>query len=236
MNNPFEEFRDYAAPPEQKIPLDQILEAHASVMSRLEEGYKLLVSDEAEEGAWQPDADSIVRVYEHAEGIVAEMEFEAADIEAFCLHATQSSDLGFFLMGPLGLYLSALCNACTETEIRMNLGTRGTRIPLLGYRLRTGLSLTVEGDLGDLVGISLDGGHLEIRGNVGRYLGAGMTKGRTDIKGEAGRFIGEQMIGGEIHLSGKIGGMGKPLGGEIYHRSRRVYPSEASGTSAEMGS
>ncbi len=224
VKNPFEEFRHISDRPDRQIPLDEILASHESVLARLEGGYKRLVADEAGEGPWQPDKDSIVEIYTCAESIVGGIPCETGDIEAFCVHATQSDDPDYFMMGPLGLYLSALCNTSHSPEVHLNLAGPELRVPLLGYRLQEGHTLIIEGDLGDLIGISLNGGHLKINGNVGRYLGAGMVAGRIDVSGDAGRFIGEQMTGGDIHIRGRIGGSGKPQGGAIYHRKRQIYP------------
>ena len=228
VKNPFEEFRGFERP-DREIPLDEILVSHDSVMACLTGGYKRLVADEVGEGVWREDGDSIVRIYARAEEIAREVTWETGDVEAFCIQALQSDDPDFFLMGPLGLYLSALCNVSREPEISINLSVQELRVPLLGYRLAEGIRLTVEGDLGDLTGISMEGGRLKVVGNVGRYLGAGMEEGRIDVSGEAGRFVGEQMVGGEIHIQGRLGGVGKPQGGEIYHRKQRIYSGEDRG-------
>lgn len=97
------------------------------------------------------------------------------------------------------------------------------RLPLLGYRLGEGRLLSVDGHLGDLAGISMLGGTLRVSGHVGRYLGAGMVAGRIEVGGDAGRFVGEQMTGGEVRVSGRLGGVGKPSGGVVYHRRQCVY-------------
>ncbi len=222
--NPFQEFHQLARPPQNQIPLDQILAAHDEAVGRLTEGYRLLVHDEAEDGLFQPDGDTIVRIYAAAETIALHIACEAGDIETFCLHALRNDDPDFFLTGPLGLYISALCNVSSAPAIHLDLAGPDQRIPLLGYRLPEGHTLTIQGNLNDLIGISLEGGHLVVNGNVGRYLGAGMVSGKIEIHGDAGRFIGEQMLGGEIHISGKLGGTGKPLAGEIHHHKRRIYP------------
>ncbi|MCZ6636082.1 MAG: hypothetical protein O7G87_22015, partial [bacterium] len=188
MINPFQEFKDRSVVPEKHIPLDEILVSHNSMMDGLTEGYKHLISDEVGEGVWREDGDSIIRIYDRAERLVRDLQWSAGDIEAFCLRSLQSDDPDFYLMGPLGLYVSALCNALKVDLVSMNLKGQELRLPLLGYRLRDGLTLKLEGNLGDLIGISLAGGHLMISGNVGRYLGAGMGGGRIDVDGDAGRF------------------------------------------------
>ena len=221
--NPFSEFATFEVEKENKIPLDDILSAHDDVLGRLTEGFKRLVKDEAGDGLWQPDGDSIVRVYEEASEIVSSFPYTVGDIEAFTLAAVGSEDPDFFLMGPLGLYLSSLCNHASERSMAFNLVGQDIRLPLLGYRLTDGQKLSVQGHLGDLVGISMEGGELEVDGNVGRYLGAGMVGGSIRVSGDAGRFIAEQMVGGEIHVQGRFGGVGKPTSGRVFHRKQMVF-------------
>jgi hypothetical protein len=223
MRNPFSDFASFEKETERKIPMDTILSEHEDVLGRLTAGFKLLVTDELGEGLWQPDGDSIVRVYKEASEIVSALPYTVGDIEAFTLAAVVSEDPDFYLMGPLGLYLSALCNNVEDRSVTFNLSGQDIRLPLLGYRMTEGQSLSVEGHLGDLVGISMEGGTLEVTGNVGRYLGAGMVSGTITVSGDAGRFIGEQMVGGEIHVQGRFGGVGKPAGGRVYHRKQVVY-------------
>jgi len=175
------------------------------------------------DGVWREDRASIVRTYEAACDLARAMTWRAEDIEAFGAHALRRDDPDFFLIGPLGLFLSAFCNASSEDQLRLNLSGQDLRLPLVGYHLRAGLSLVVTGNLGDLTGISLSGGHLTVNGNVGRYLGAGMAGGRIDVSGDAGRFVGEHMADGEIHVEGRLGGMGDPQGGKVFHRNQQMY-------------
>ena len=226
MRNPFAEFSDFQRAESKKIPLDDILSAHEDVLDRLTEGFKRLVADEAGDGLWQPDGDSIVQVYDEATEIVSSFPYTVGDIEAFTLAAIGSGDPDFYLMGPLGLYLSALCNHADEMAISFHLSGQDIRLPLLGYRMRDGQRLTVDGHLGDLVGISMEGGNIGVSGNVGRYLGAGMSGGSLRVEGDAGRFIGEQMTGGEIHVQGRFGGVGKPISGRVFHRKQMVFEAE----------
>ena len=223
MRNPFSEFATFEKAEAKKIPLDDILAAHEDVLGRLTQGFKRLVTDEAGDGLWQPDGDSIVRLYGEASEIVTAFPYTDGDIEAFTLAAISSEDPDFYLMGPLGLYLSALCNHATERSVAFNLVGQDIRLPLLGYRMVEGQSLSVQGHLGDLVGISMEGGLLEVDGNVGRYLGAGMTAGEIRVSGDAGRFIADQMTGGEIHVQRRFGGVGKPESGRVYHRKQVVF-------------
>ena len=219
--NPFVEFAESTAE-KRVLPMDEILASHASAMDRLTGAYRALVAECVGEGLWRANRKTIEMTYRAASRIVDEIDWEMADIEAFCTHALQSDDAAFFVLEPLGLFLSAFCNASSHAEIHLDLAGCDLRLSLMGYRLRQGVALTVAGDLGDLTGISLMGGHLKIEGNVGHYLGAGMTAGRIEVSGDAGKFIGEQMAGGEIHINGRLGGLGHAEGGAVYHRQHAL--------------
>ncbi|MBT4138557.1 MAG: hypothetical protein HOE48_11615 [Candidatus Latescibacteria bacterium] len=225
-HNPFAEF----APPEtlanQALPMDEILASHAEAMALLTEAYKRLIAQCVGDSVWREDRASIERTYAAALQIARETPWHAEDVSTFGEYALQKDDPDFFLIGPLGLFLSAFCNASDLSDMKLDLGGQDLRVPLVGYRLRSNLSLTVVGHLGDLTGISLDGGHLKIEGSVGRYLGAGMTDGQIDVSGDVGRFVGEQMTGGLIHVMGRLGGLGTPNGGLIRHRKQLVFGAE----------
>lgn len=219
--NPFGEFAESAAE-KRGLPMDEILASHASAMGRLTDAYRALIAECMGEGLWQANRKTIEMTYRTASRIVREIDWEMADIEAFCTHALQSDDAAFFVLEPLGLFLSAFCNASSQAAIRLELAGCDLRLSLMGYRLRHGASLTIAGDLGDLTGILLMGGHLKIEGDVGHYLGAGMTAGRIEVSGNAGKSIGEQMTGGEIHINGRLGGIGHAEGGAVYHRQHAL--------------
>ena len=219
--NPFVEFAESTAE-KRVLPMDEILASHASAMDRLTDAYRALVAECVGEELWRANRETIEMTYREASRIVDEIDWKMADIEAFCTHALQSDDAAFFVLEPLGLFLSAFCNASPQAEIHLDLAGCDLRLSLMGYRLRQGVALTVAGDLGDLTGLSLMGGHLKIEGNVGHYLGAGMTAGRIEVSGDACKFIGEQMAGGEIHINGRLGGLGHAEGGAVYHRQHAL--------------
>ncbi len=228
--NPFAEFADEVHP-KRVMPMDEILAAHASAMDRLTDAYRALVAECVGEGIWRANRKTIASTYAAARRIVGEIDWEMPDVEAFCAHALQSNDDAFFVMEPLGLFLSAFCNASSQgiyncdsssSEIYLDLTGHDLRLSLMGYRLRKGATLTIAGNLGDLTGISLMGGCLCIEGNVRHYLGAGMRRGRIEVSGNAGKYIGEQMTDGEIHIHGRLGGVGNAAGGAIYHRQQML--------------
>ena len=219
--NPFAEF----LPPNDVsvLPMDNILASHQTAMGQLTDAYKMLIERCVGDSVWREDRDSIERTYAAALQLAHETVWQAEDVSTFGEYALQKDDPDFFLIGPLGLFLSAFCNASDLAEMTLNLGGQDLRVPLVGYRLREGLVLTVVGNLGDLAGISLEGGHFVVNGSVGRYLGAGMMAGQIDVSGDVGRFVGEQMTGGVIHVMGRLGGLGKPQGGQVRHRKQVVF-------------
>ena len=219
--NPFAEFVEDTRE-KRVLPLDKILATHAEAMNRLTAAYRELIDECVGEGLWQADRKTIESTYAVASRIIGQIDWEMTDIEAFCSHALQSNDAAFFVMEPLGLFLSAFCNASSQSDIYLDLTGHDLRLSLMGYRLRKDITLTIVGDLGDLTGISLIGGCLKIEGNVRHYLGAGMIDGRIEVSGDAGRSIGEQMQAGEIHINGRLGGVGNTGGGAIYHRDQML--------------
>ena len=225
--NPFAEFVEDTRK-KRALPMDEILASHTATMDRLTAAYRALIDECVGEGLWQADRKTIESTYAAASQIVGQIDWEMTDIEAFCAHALQSNDSAFFVMEPLGLFLSAFCNASSQSDIHLDLTGHDLRLSLLGYRLRKDMTLTIVGDLGDLTGISLLGGHLKVEGNVRHYLGAGMIDGRIEVSGDAGRSIGEQMQAGEIHIGGRLGGVGNTEGGSIYHRDQMLRGEKAS--------
>ncbi|MFT5368221.1 MAG: hypothetical protein ACI8V2_003184 [Candidatus Latescibacterota bacterium] len=222
-HNPFSEFGRQDANAGHALPMDEILASHSAAMIQLTDAYKMLIAQCVGNSVWREDRESIERTYATALQIAHETSWKAEDVSTFGEYALRSDDPDFFLIGPLGLFLSAFSNASDLSDMTLDLGGQDLRVPLVGYHLRENLTLTVVGNLGDLAGISLDGGHLKVNGSVGRYLGAGMVGGQIDVSGDAGRFVGEQMTGGVIQVMGRLGGMGNPQAGQIRHRKQVVF-------------
>jgi len=223
LHNPFAEFVPKDPEAARKLPMDEILASHFGAMTELTTAFKMLLAQCVGNSVWREDRESIERTYTAALQIAKEVSWQPEDVSTFGEYALRNDDPDFFLIGPLGLFLSAFCNASVLSDMTLDLGGQDLRVPLIGYRLREHLTLKVVGDLGDLVGISLEGGHLIVTGAVGRYLGAGMVGGQIDVSGDAGRFVGEQMTGGKIQVMGRLGGMGNPIGGQVRHRKQVVF-------------
>ena len=101
----------------------------------------------------------------------------------------------------------------------------------MGYRLPSGKTLAIKGDVGDFIGAGLTGGRLMIEGAAGNWCGAGMMQGEILVSGSAGWKTGEWMKAGEIHVEGWIRSVGKNIfGGRIYERGELVSPRPSGST------
>ncbi len=209
IRNPFEEFDTFSFKKTQ-IPLDQIIE-----------------STEAKELVWMVQYNTIIKAYEVAEKHVREIDYSAEDIEDFCFALENTQKIPYFIPGPAGLYISALCNYAKEEEILLKLSELKTEINLIGFRLPKGKRLVIEGDAGDFTGIGLEGGELVVEGNTKNWTGAGMRSGKILIKKNIGLHTGEWMMGGEIYVGGRIRGLGNIVEGKVFEREKLVYPGKA---------
>jgi len=227
MKNPFEPFKGYGKR-EVEIPLDRIVPARQKVMKKLLEGYEAILSQGRKDFIWLVEHDTVQRAYVAAQKAIEGLDCDAVDIEEFCYSLEGLDHLTEGAMGPMGVYVSALCNQLQDREICLRLSELGTIIHLMGYRLPEGKVLMIEGDLGDFTGLKLDGGELTVRGSTRDWTGAGMKSGKITVEKNAGRHTGEWMIGGEIHIGQSISEMGEAIYGRIYERERLVFPKEKS--------
>ena len=122
----------------------------------------------------------------------------------------------------MGIYISALINASTEGSFELNLHNYQKRLHFLGFRLETGKSLSIIGDVGHFSGAGLLGGYLEVNGSAGSWCGARMLSGRIKITGNALSKTGEQMSGGQIQVGGIIQEIAKNRSGGEVHSKYKV--------------
>jgi len=226
IRNPFEEFETFMFK-KTEIPLDQIIESTEVVMDQIRRGYEKLLEEEAKELVWMVQYNTIIKAYEVAEKHVREIDYCAEDIEDFCFALENTQKIPYFIPGPAGLYISALCNYAEEEEIVLKLSELKTEINLIGFRLPKGKRLVVEGDAGDFTGIGLEGGELVVEGNTKNWTGAGMRSGKILVKKNIGLHTGEWMMGGEIYVGGRIRGLGNIVEGKVFERDKLVYPGKA---------
>jgi hypothetical protein len=226
MKNPFEEFKTFAFQ-KTEIPLDRIVQSTEVVMDQIRRGYEKLLEEEAKELVWMVQYNTIIKAYEVAEKYIMEIDYSAEDIEDFCFALENTQKIPYFIPGPAGLYISALCNYSKEDEIVLKLSELKTDINLIGFRLPKGKRLIIEGDAGDFTGIGLEGGELVVEGNTKNWTGAGMRSGKILVKKNIGLHTGEWMMGGEIYVGGRVRGLGNIVEGKVFERDKLVYPGKA---------
>jgi len=223
MRNPFFRFKHYQ-PKAREIPLDNILKAKGLIMERLIDSYNKLLEEEVKGLVWLVEHSRLVEAYAKAEELIKDIEYTQYDIEEFCCQLENSDKIRYSIAGPAGIYISALCNHAKEKEIALNLYTRGREIHLIGYKLKEGKRIQIEGNVGDFIGVGLCGGEIIVQGSCRNWTGAGMRSGKLSIKKDVGYYTGEWMMGGEIWVEGRIKDIGKVVNGKIYCGGNLVYP------------
>ena len=118
MKNPFEEFKTFAFQ-KTDIPLDRIVQSTEVVMDQIRRGYEKLLEEEAKELVWMVQYNTIIKAYEVAEKYVKEIDYSAEDVEDFCFALENTQKIPYFIPGPAGLYISALCNYSKEEELSL---------------------------------------------------------------------------------------------------------------------
>lgn len=214
MKNPFLEFKDYRRKG-REIPLDEITASEEGKIQELIEAYDNCVK-QAKEEKRQGNAQFgkyplLERIYTNIEQYIENIQYGAHEIQEILSQVNKTPDLGI-----LGLFISVLCSHVREKEITLDLQNK--KLKFLGYRLPKGRKLIVHGDLGDYVGIELDGGELIVEGDVGNWAGANMKIGKLIVRGNAGAWVGNNMTNGEIYVEGVISSVGDRRGGEIFNK------------------
>jgi glutamate synthase domain-containing protein 3 len=227
VRNPFYKFRGYQ-PKHREIPLDNILRSKRFTMETLINGYNKLLEEEIKGLVWLVEHSRLVEAYARAEELIKDMEYTQYDIEEFCHELERGDKIRYSIVGPAGIYISALCNHAREEEIILNLDPRKGEIHLIGYRLKKGRRILIDGDTGDFTGVGLSGGEIVVQGSCRNWTGAGMRSGKILIKKDVGYHTGEWMMGGEIWVEGRIKGIGKAVNGKIYAEGNLVYPGSHS--------
>jgi hypothetical protein len=224
MKNPFLDFQTVSHK-KQEIPLNRIVRARQEAMHRILGGYLSLVEAEAKDFVWRVEQSRVLKTYDAAVKRIQGIHYDQDDIEEFCGELDSSPKIPYLIEGPAGIYVSALINQSREDRIFLRLKDFQKSFHLLGYRLASGKTLVIQGDVGDFIGASLTGGRLVVEGSTGNWCGAGMLQGEIRVLGSAGWKTGEWMKSGEIHVAGWIRNVGKNIfGGRIYERGELVFP------------
>jgi hypothetical protein len=226
MKNPFMDFRSQPYG-KKEIPLERIVRANEEVLDRIMDGYLCVVEKEVKDLVWLVEHSRVLRAYNTALERIRGIHYVQDDIEDFLAELDNSNKLPYMILGPAGIYVSALINHSQEDRIQLKLGEYKSTFHFLGYRLPDGKTLILHGHAGDFIGAGLAGGRLVVEGSTGDWCGAGMMKGKILITGRTGEKTGEWMRGGEIHVNGRIRGTGQTLyGGKIYKRGELIAPQE----------
>ena len=226
MKNPFVDFQ--TVPYQKKeIPLKRIVKEKQEIVDSILKGYLQIVETEAKDFVWLTEQSRVLKTYNTAVEQIQGLQYDPDDIEEFCSELDSSSKIPYMIEGPAGIYLSALVNQLDDDRIVLRLRDFEKRFHLAGYRLPTGKTLVIQGDVGDFTGASLTGGQLVVEGSVGNWCGAGMLKGEISIAGSAGWKTGEWMKAGEIHVQGYVQSVGQNIfGGKVTERGRLIFPQQ----------
>jgi hypothetical protein len=227
MINPFLDFR-LQPHSRREIPLERIVRAKQEVMDRIVAGYLRVIEEEVKDLVWLVEHSRLLKVYKAALESIQGLRYVQDDIEEFCTELDNSEKIPFMILGPAGIYISALINRAQEKCIVLRLRDYKRIFHFLGYRLPEGRALILHGHAGDFTGAGLAGGRLVVEGSTGDWCGAGMINGEILVNGRAGEKTGEWMRGGDIHVNGRIRGIGETFyGGRIYKRGKLIVPSES---------
>ncbi len=82
-------------------------------------------------------------------------------------------------------------------------------------------TITVNGDVGDLLGQSMTKGSIQVNGNAGSWIGNKMSGGRIDILGNAGDFIGAGLPGDAFGMNKGLINIHGNAGDRVGDRMRR---------------
>jgi formylmethanofuran dehydrogenase subunit C len=198
MVNPYERFKDYKPGSGKKISFKE-----ASWRQNIESIWNCYYefADEKDRGA----ADV-------AATILSKKTYTAAYVRDFSREYANSEKVD-----PLdGYFLTALANQVPEQIVKLYLGEVGGKIDYIGAGLNTGKELIIEGDVGNMAGIGLDGAVLRIKGDARDKLGENMIGGKIYVAGNVGKELASNMLGGLIEIKGNVQEFGKKHGGIVY--------------------
>ncbi|MFH0860831.1 MAG: hypothetical protein V1921_06485 [Candidatus Altiarchaeota archaeon] len=101
-----------------------------------------------------------------------------------------------------GMFLTALVQNSNTSEFKLKLKSP---LNLIGIGLSKGKDLTVEGDVGELLGAFMEGAKIHVTGKAGDLVGRSMEKGTIKVDGDAGNQAGLHMENGTIEIGGNTG-------------------------------
>jgi formylmethanofuran dehydrogenase subunit C len=227
MINPFLDF-DNLDVVHKEIPLERSLCKNGPVIESIRAAYHRITRDSASElcrlldhgqrfnryksmlpGIELPKLltstlTNAANVYDLCLRLIQPIDYAPDDIQELCDVEDLYQNAAFEQTGPLGIYLSALINACKEPHFSLQIGHFKNKLHFLGFRLEAGKRLSVHGDVGHFTGAGLRGGYLKVSGATGSWCGAEMISGSIEIGAEALSKTGARMKGGQIQVGGQI--------------------------------
>ena len=91
--------------------------------------------------------------------------------------------------------------------IELHLDVKELPFPLdcLGYQNPRKLHLIIEGNVGNGIGLEMEGGEIVVKGDCKNYTGKKKKDGKIIVEGNCDSWTGEEMNGGEIIVKGNCG-------------------------------
>ncbi|MCG2688436.1 hypothetical protein L6250_02240 [Candidatus Parcubacteria bacterium] len=112
------------------------------------------------------------------------------------------------------------------------LGKTGKEFHSLGEEMEGG-DINVHGDVGYAVGARMCKGDISVEGNAGNSVGTDMGGGELSIRGDAGPYVARGMKRGKLSIGGYTSfdnsAFSSDNKGEIWHKWRKIWPSEEKG-------
>jgi formylmethanofuran dehydrogenase subunit C len=121
--------------------------------------------------------------YKEAIGIMSGLDYDATDIERFCIALADCQSPRRAM-----IFLSALINNGKEDEQVLRLSGDLMDVSFLCYKNMK--RVIVHGDVGSDFAWHMSDGEILLHGNAGSKAGASMGGGRLIIEGDAGDFLG----------------------------------------------
>ena len=113
--------------------------------------------------------------------LIEQIRYTADDIKDLCTLTGLSKPAKSRQIGLIGLYISALINACDTSHFEFDFQGHQQKIHFMGFGLETVKTSSSKGNIGGCAGAQLNGGELKVKGTIGSWSAAGMKKGRIKI-------------------------------------------------------
>src|SRR5208283_628031 len=130
---------------------------------------------------------------------ISRLGYTAKDVEGFSIALEEYQAMEDFSK-KAGYFLSALVNGCEDNGFTIHTSHLAKPIEGIGYRNTK--TITVDGCVGENVGLDMEGGLISVDGNADKCAGIRMRCGKIIVRGDAGNCAGYQMKGGRLVVEG----------------------------------